>query len=51
MKIVLGPGVNPQSVLVVATKSIHEKYDFFEMTLQIEEFKSVTDNCCFQKCP
>ncbi|XP_030748415.1 zinc transporter 2-like isoform X2 [Sitophilus oryzae] len=43
--IAISPGTNPQNVLVVATKNIHEKFNFFEMTLQIEEFENIMDNC------
>lgn len=43
--IAIRPGVNPQSILMVATKSIHDKYNFFEMTLQIEEFQEIMENC------
>ncbi|KAF5283402.1 hypothetical protein FQA39_LY04778 [Lamprigera yunnana] len=45
------PAVNPQSVLMVATKNIHDKYNFFEMTLQIEEFQDIMENCNQCKCP
>ncbi|KAF2884036.1 hypothetical protein ILUMI_22154 [Ignelater luminosus] len=43
--IAIRAGVNPQSILMVATKSIHDKYNFFEMTLQIEEFQDVMEDC------
>ncbi|XP_065166149.1 proton-coupled zinc antiporter SLC30A2-like isoform X2 [Atheta coriaria] len=39
------PGTNPQAVLMQATKQIHDKHNFFEMTLQIEEFQDVMKNC------
>lgn len=45
------PGVNPQGILVEATKNIHDKYNFFEMTLQIEEFQDVMENCSQCKMP
>lgn len=37
--------MNPQNILMVATKNIHDKYNFFEMTLQIEEFENAMENC------
>lgn len=45
------PGTNPQSILMVATKHIHDKYNFMEMTLQIEEFQEVMENCNQCKLP
>ncbi|XP_051157229.1 zinc transporter 2 isoform X2 [Leptopilina boulardi] len=45
------PGTSPQHVLRMATRSIHEKYNFFEMTLQIEEFNEKMDNCEQCKSP
>ncbi|GJQ66834.1 putative UDP-glucose:glycoprotein Glucosyltransferase [Trypoxylus dichotomus] len=45
------PGTNPQEILMVATKNIHDKYNFFEMTLQIEEFQEIMENCCQCKNP
>lgn len=38
-------GTNPQNILMVATKDIHDKYNFFEMTLQIEEFQDAMEDC------
>ncbi|CAH1121044.1 unnamed protein product [Ceutorhynchus assimilis] len=38
-------GTNPQNVLMVATKNIHDKFNFFEMTLQIEEFEEKMADC------
>jgi zinc transporter 2 len=43
--VAISPEVNPQNVLMVATKNIHDKYNFFEMTLQIEEFQDVMEDC------
>lgn len=43
--IAIDPGTNPQTILMVATKDIHDKYNFFEMTLQIEEFQNVMEDC------
>ncbi|CAH0562561.1 unnamed protein product [Brassicogethes aeneus] len=43
--VAIAPGVNPQNILMVATKNIHDKYNFFEMTLQIEEFQDSMEHC------
>lgn len=48
---ILDPGVNPQTILMVATKNIHDNYNFFEMTLQIEEFQDVMEDCNQCKSP
>lgn len=40
-----GPGVNSSTILKVASKKIHQKFNFFEMTLQIEEFQEQMANC------
>nr|XP_033331401.1 zinc transporter 2-like isoform X1 [Megalopta genalis] len=39
------PGTRPQDILRIATRNIHDKYRFFEMTLQIEEFDEQMENC------
>ncbi|KAK2578245.1 hypothetical protein KPH14_001393 [Odynerus spinipes] len=39
------PGTSPQDILRTATRNIHETYNFFEMTLQIEEFNERMENC------
>ncbi|XP_078039284.1 proton-coupled zinc antiporter SLC30A2 isoform X2 [Augochlora pura] len=39
------PGTKPQDILRIATRNIHDKYRFFEMTLQIEEFDEQMENC------
>ncbi|GLV43179.1 Zinc transporter 33D [Carabus blaptoides fortunei] len=39
------PGASPQHILMLATKNIHDKYNFFEMTLQIEEFDENMEDC------
>ncbi|XP_017790636.1 PREDICTED: zinc transporter 2-like [Habropoda laboriosa] len=39
------PGASPHDVLRTATRNIHDKYKFFEMTLQIEEFDERMENC------
>ncbi|CAO1358526.1 unnamed protein product [Diamesa hyperborea] len=39
------PNTNTESVLKEATMKIHAKYDFFETTLQIEEFQSDMEDC------
>lgn len=38
-------GTSPQEILRNATKKIHDHYNFFEMTLQIEEFNEKMENC------
>ncbi|RZC37549.1 Cation efflux domain containing protein [Asbolus verrucosus] len=49
--IAISPEVNPQNILMVATKNIHDKYNFFEMTLQIEEFQEAMEDCTQCKNP
>ncbi|XP_045459879.1 zinc transporter 2-like [Melitaea cinxia] len=44
-------GVSPQKVLEQATRLVHEKYNFFEMTLQIEEFSDGMEECAQCKMP
>lgn len=39
------PGASPQHILMLATGNIHDKYNFFEMTLQIEEFDENMEDC------
>ncbi|XP_015179243.1 PREDICTED: zinc transporter 2-like isoform X2 [Polistes dominula] len=39
------PGTSPQNILRTATRNIHDTYNFFEMTLQIEEFNERMENC------
>ncbi|KAK1126573.1 hypothetical protein K0M31_004205 [Melipona bicolor] len=39
------PGTSPHNILRTATRNIHDKYKFFEMTLQIEEFDQRMENC------
>lgn len=41
----LEPGTSPQDILRTATRNIHDRYNFFEMTLQIEEFNQKMENC------
>ncbi|XP_076261744.1 solute carrier family 30 member 3 isoform X5 [Rhynchophorus ferrugineus] len=43
--VAISSDTNPQNVLVVATKNIHDKFNFFEMTLQIEEFEDIMEDC------
>jgi zinc transporter 2 len=43
--LVIEPGVNAQKVLKDATQIIREKYDLYEMTLQIEEFQNDMIGC------
>ncbi|XP_075977431.1 proton-coupled zinc antiporter SLC30A2-like isoform X2 [Anticarsia gemmatalis] len=44
-------GVSPQKVLEEATRLVHDKYNFFEMTLQIEEFSDGMEDCSQCKMP
>ncbi|XP_063616376.1 proton-coupled zinc antiporter SLC30A2-like isoform X1 [Cydia splendana] len=44
-------GVSPQKVLEQATRLVHDKYNFFEMTLQIEEFSDGMESCGQCKMP
>lgn len=39
------PNTNTETVLQQATRSVHAKYDFFETTLQIEEFQPDMEDC------
>uniref|UniRef100_A0A1L8DEE3 Putative zn2+ transporter msc2 cation diffusion facilitator superfamily n=1 Tax=Nyssomyia neivai TaxID=330878 RepID=A0A1L8DEE3_9DIPT len=39
------PNANPDSVLRIATTTVHSKYNFFETTIQIEEFTPEMENC------
>ncbi|XP_066600919.1 proton-coupled zinc antiporter SLC30A2-like isoform X5 [Prorops nasuta] len=39
------PGASPNDILRTATRNIHDQYNFFEMTLQIEEFNERMENC------
>ncbi|XP_026275450.1 zinc transporter 2 isoform X2 [Frankliniella occidentalis] len=39
------PGVHPNTVLKTATQNIHANFNFFELTLQIEEFHPNMENC------
>lgn len=43
--IVPEPNTNTETVLREATKKIHAKYDFFETTLQIEEYDDQMEAC------
>ncbi|XP_033219609.1 zinc transporter 2-like isoform X2 [Belonocnema kinseyi] len=45
------PGTSPQNILRTATRNIHDMYNFFEMTLQIEEFNEKMENCKQCKSP
>lgn len=46
-----GPDVNPQKVLMMASRNIRSKYNFFEMTLQIEQFDDNMVDCTQCKMP
>ncbi|GAB0094046.1 zinc transporter 2 [Sergentomyia squamirostris] len=37
--------ISPDSILRIATKTVHSKYNFFETTIQIEEFTPEMENC------
>lgn len=39
------PGVNTTTVLKEASREMYKKYNFFDCTLQIEEFDSQMENC------
>ncbi|XP_040568138.1 proton-coupled zinc antiporter SLC30A2 [Lepeophtheirus salmonis] len=39
------PNANSQKVLIEATNKIRKRYDFYEMTLQIEEFHQNMEDC------
>ncbi|XP_065090045.1 proton-coupled zinc antiporter SLC30A2 [Ochlerotatus camptorhynchus] len=39
------PNTNTETVLQQATRTVHAKYDFFETTLQIEEFQADMEDC------
>lgn len=41
----VAPNTNTEVVLQEATRSVHAKYDFFETTLQIEEFQAGMEDC------
>ena len=41
----LAPGANFQQVLQEASMRIRAKYDFYEMTLQVEEFHEDMEDC------
>uniref|UniRef100_A0A0A9Z309 Zinc transporter 2 n=1 Tax=Lygus hesperus TaxID=30085 RepID=A0A0A9Z309_LYGHE len=43
--IAIKPGTIPQTVLKTASNKIHQKYNFFEMTLQIENFHIKMEDC------
>ncbi|KAK7869064.1 hypothetical protein R5R35_000785 [Gryllus longicercus] len=45
------PDVSPQEVLTLASRNIHDRFNFFEMTLQIEEFDQNMEDCTQCKCP
>ena len=42
---IIEPNTNTETVLKEATMKIHSKYEFFETTLQIEEFQSDMEDC------
>lgn len=38
-------GACPETILKCATRTVHEKYKFFETTIQIEEFQPEMEDC------
>ncbi|XP_046671669.1 zinc transporter 2 [Homalodisca vitripennis] len=47
----ISPGVNSHEILKAASRKIHSKFHFFEMTLQIEDFQEVMKDCTQCQCP
>ncbi|XP_071440781.1 proton-coupled zinc antiporter SLC30A2-like isoform X2 [Hetaerina americana] len=47
----ISPNVSPQAVLGAASHEIRRCYDFFELTLQIEEFREEMEGCNQCQCP
>lgn len=45
------PGTVPQAVLKSASNKIYQKYNFFEMTLQIENFTVKMEDCAQCQVP
>ena len=43
--------VTPQHVLREASNKLHSRFDLFEMTLQIEEFAPIMEDCTQCECP
>lgn len=43
--IAITQGTDPQKILMITTKNIQDRYNFFEMTLQIEEFLECMEAC------
>ena len=41
----LAPGINAQTILKEASTRIRAKYDFYEMTLQVEDFENDMSDC------
>lgn len=39
------PGANTTTVLKEASRRMYKKYNFFDCTLQIEEFETQMENC------
>lgn len=39
------PGANPKKILQDATSAVHIKYNFFETTIQIEEYSAEMEDC------
>lgn len=45
------PGTNSHEILKSASRKIHSKFNFFEMTLQIEDFHEAMKDCSQCQCP
>lgn len=41
----LEPNANTEQILKEATRQVHKKYNFYESTLQIEEFSQEMEDC------
>uniref|UniRef100_T1JHY7 Cation efflux protein cytoplasmic domain-containing protein n=1 Tax=Strigamia maritima TaxID=126957 RepID=T1JHY7_STRMM len=49
--IVVNPGMNTQQILKDASNVIRKKFSFFEMTLQIEDYRAEMQDCTQCQCP
>ncbi|PSN42407.1 Zinc transporter 2 [Blattella germanica] len=45
------PGMSPHKILQIASRSLREQFEFFEMTIQIEEFNENMEQCSQCRCP
>lgn len=39
------PNANPKQILDAATSAVHLRYNFFETTIQIEEYTAQMESC------